>query len=92
MTSTLPAILAELKAILERVTGRSGLAAALADGASIVDEVGLDSLEMMNFLLEIERRLDIEIDFEKLDFADLHSLEKLAGFLASARRRSGPPS
>lgn len=79
-------ILRELKAILERVTGRADLAQRLSDTASVIDDVGLDSLEMMNFMLEIERRLAVEIDFDKLDFEAMRSLTVLAEFLARTRR------
>ena len=79
-------ILRELKAILEHVTGKAGLAERLSDTANVIDDVGLDSLEMMNFMLEIERRLAVDIDFDKLDFDAMRSLSVLAGFLAKVRQ------
>lgn len=53
----------------------------LPDGASVLDDVGLDSLELLNFMLEIESTLSLTIDFENLDFEHLESLRDLAAFL-----------
>lgn len=75
-----------LKEILEKIKLSPGLADRLADSADIVAEVGLDSLEMMEFLLEVESRLEVEIDFDQLDFSYLSSIEKLAQHLASRPR------
>lgn len=76
----------EIKAILEHVKGIEGLADRLGDEADIVEEVGLDSLEMMEFMLETESRLAIEIDFERLDFDSLHSIRRFVDSLAHMGR------
>ncbi len=75
------ATLAALKTILADVKFASVDPATLADDADIVDDVGVDSLELLQFMLEIEARLRIRIDFERLEFSHLRSLRTLAGFL-----------
>ena len=72
----------QLKSILEEIRGVPGLAASLADSASLVDDVALDSLEMLTFMLKIEERLRVRIDFERMDFSYLQSIRALGDFLA----------
>src|SRR5262245_28857747 len=57
---TFPVMTAAIDAIkqtLEKVKGVRGLARKLADDADIIATVGLDSLEMLRFMLDIEERL-----------------------------------
>jgi acyl carrier protein len=70
-----------LKQILGKIKADPALAARLGDGADLVDEVGLDSLETLQFMLEVEATLAVQIDFDKLEFSYLRSLQALAGFL-----------
>ena len=39
------------------------------DQTNIIDEVGLDSLELINFVLQLEDTFEIEIDFEEFDYS-----------------------
>lgn len=59
----------------------------LPDHASVISDVGLDSLELLQFMLEIEANLAIEVDFERLSFDDLESLTDLATFVDSMPRQ-----
>ena len=72
----------QIKDTLEQVTGRPGLAATLSDTTNIIDDVGLTSLEMVDFMLHLEDRLNIEIQFHELDFASLRSIELLSESLS----------
>jgi len=72
----------EIKDVLEQVTARPGLAATLSDSADIIDDVGLTSLEMVDFMLHLEDRLNVEIQFHDLDFASLHSIKTLSETLS----------
>jgi acyl carrier protein len=76
----------EIKLILEKIKGVPGLAAQLADSADIIEDIGLDSLQMMEFMLEVESQLNLEIDFEKLDFSYLKSIEKFSEILQQMKR------
>ncbi|HTB50528.1 MAG TPA: acyl carrier protein [Solirubrobacteraceae bacterium] len=59
----------------------------LPDDASVLGDVGLDSLELLQFMLEVEARLAVEVDFERLGFEQLESLTDLASFLDSMPRQ-----
>ncbi len=72
-----------IKKSLARVKERPELAQTLASETHIIDRVGLDSLQMIQLFLVLEEELEIEIDFEGLDFAHMESIGSLASFLAS---------
>ena len=79
----------QVKLALERVKGIPGLAARLADSAHVIHDVGLDSLEMMELMLELESSLAITIDFERLDFAALESIAALSEVLSTMKGSDG---
>jgi acyl carrier protein len=59
----------------------------LPDTASVLTDVGLDSLELLQFMLEIEAGLAVQVDFERLSYAHLDSLVELATFLDAMPHR-----
>ena len=75
----------DVKLVLEKVKRIPGLAKRLPDSAHLIDDVGLDSLEMMEFMLELEGRLQLAIDFDRIDFSYLESIEKFSGILATMK-------
>jgi acyl carrier protein len=77
-----------LKRIVAKIKSDPELHANLADTADLVDEVGLDSLEMLQFMLEVEATLAVQIDFDKLEFSALRSLATLATFLDTMPARA----
>jgi acyl carrier protein len=70
-----------LKRILVKIKSDPTLFTRLADTAHLVDEVGLDSIEMLQLMLEIEASLSIQLDFDKLEYSYLRSIHTLAAFL-----------
>lgn len=76
MIETIKQILIEVKAL--PVTPDQ-----LSDETDVIDEIGLDSIELLNFLLEVEAQLRIRIDFDRLDFSAFHTISKLVEVLQS---------
>ncbi|HEY2293508.1 MAG TPA: acyl carrier protein [Thermoanaerobaculia bacterium] len=76
----------QIKSILEEVRGVPGLSQNLSDSASLIDDVGLDSLEMLTFMLKIEEQLRVRIDFEQMDFSYLQSIRALSELLGRMER------
>jgi acyl carrier protein len=76
----------DLKEVLAGLIGDPELAQTLHDTASLLTDVSLDSLELLQFMLEIEASLGIEVDFERLSYEHLGSLVELASFLDSMPR------
>jgi len=70
-----------IKKLVAKVKGDPSLEARLGDRSDLVEEVGLDSLEMLRFMLEIEATLAVQIDFDRLEFSTLRSIDSLAAFL-----------
>jgi acyl carrier protein len=79
------AMIDAIKTILARVKEEPELALRLPDSADIIEDVGLDSLEMLSFMLGIEQDLAIQIDFNKLSFEHLRSIAVLSEFLLASR-------
>lgn len=79
-----------IKKIVAKVKNDPALEARLVDTADLIDEVGLDSLEMLRFMLEIEATLAIQIDFDRLEFSTLRSIESLAALLEEMPPRPAP--
>lgn len=77
MSATVDAI----KRTLAKIKSDPTLHAVLPDTADLVDDVGLDSLEMLQFMLELEASLAVQIDFDKLEYSYLRSIDSLAAFL-----------
>jgi acyl carrier protein len=49
--------------------------------ADLVDEYGLDSLQMISFLLGIEDTFDLELDYENLELDHLRSVAQFASYV-----------
>lgn len=48
----------------------------------LLNEVGLDSLELTEFILRVEDELEIEMDLERFDMQELSSFGRFLQFLA----------
>ena len=49
--------------------------------ADLVEEYGLDSLQMISFLLGIEDTFDLELDYENLELDHLRSVAQFASYV-----------
>ncbi|WP_051666367.1 acyl carrier protein [Pedobacter sp. R20-19] len=74
-------IIKKLKTILETVTENPGSAQEFSDDANIITDIALDSVQMIEFMLEIEENFGIEINFDEIDFSHLTSIRILADYL-----------
>jgi acyl carrier protein len=71
----------KIKKIIAKVLEEPGLENSLSDNADLINDVGLDSLQMIDFMLKIEEEFDIEMDFESLNFNDMRSIHKFGEYL-----------
>ncbi len=79
-------IIENLKELISDIKKDEGLKNKLSSNMSLIDDIGLDSLQMITFMLDIENRFQIELDFEKIDLKDLKSIEKLAKFISIQKK------
>ncbi|MFC4101448.1 acyl carrier protein [Paenibacillus xanthanilyticus] len=71
-----------IKRVLAEVRKNPDLAAAMTPSTDIVNDIGLDSLQMITFILSLEDAFSLEIDFETFDFDHLASIAKLSDYIA----------
>lgn len=53
--------------------------------ANLIDDIGLDSLQLINFLLSVEDEFNIEIDFDNLDFKHLQTITAFCEFINQSK-------
>ena len=70
-----------VKSILMEVKSLNATDVNWETNVDIIDDIGLDSLQIINFLLKLEDQLNIEIDFEEFNYNHLRSLDKFCNFL-----------
>jgi acyl carrier protein len=79
-------VLAGLRAILARVTGRDEAAALAPEAPLFRDGAGLDSLTGTLLLREVARQFGVDVAAEDLNLDSLASLATLAAFIAEHRQ------
>src|ERR1700748_1777773 len=75
-------MLERIKKVIAAVLENPGLETSLSDDADLITDVGLDSLQMIEFMLQIEQEFDTEIDLETLNFDHMRSIHQFGSFLA----------
>jgi acyl carrier protein len=75
-------LLAELRVILARVTGRPGVAELPPETALFGPGVGLDSLTGTLLLARVQQQFGVDVAAEDLNLDSLASLAALAAFIA----------
>jgi acyl carrier protein len=72
-----------IKDVLAVVLANGVTAEDIGSDADLVEEYGLDSLQMISFLLGVEDVFDIELDYETLELDDLRSVRQFTAFIGS---------
>jgi acyl carrier protein len=75
MEDMVPRVAALLRGVLDDPT------LTITADTSILHDVGIDSLHMIRFLLEVEEEFDVEVDFESLDTVHLQSVRAFCDFV-----------
>jgi len=75
-------VLAELRVLLSRVTGRAQVAFIAPETALFGDGVGLDSLTGTLLLVEVQHRFGVDVAAEDLNLDCLATLATLAVFVS----------
>lgn len=79
--------LGRMKQLLARSQNAPERAADLPDDLDIVTGLGLDSLQLLEFLLAVELAFGIVLDFEQLDVADLGTIRDFSARVAALQER-----
>ncbi len=70
-----------LKHLLSEVLANGTAAADIGSDADLVAEYGLDSLQMISFLLGVEDEFGVQLDYEHLELDDLRAISHFAAYL-----------
>lgn len=79
-------ILQGVKELLADALRDTGATREIRDDDDIVHGLGLDSLQMIHFLLGVETRFEIALDFEKIDLDTLGSVKQFAQLVRSLKK------
>lgn len=71
--------------VLSAILGREVHADSLHDDTDLIDGVGLNSLDFLQFILKLENEFDVEIDIEKLELRYFKKMRDLKSFIADAQ-------
>ncbi|MDP4095721.1 phosphopantetheine-binding protein [Paenibacillus sp. P96] len=66
-----------------------GLADKLNGGSDIIHDAGLDSLQLVHFMLKIEDEFDVEIDFDAFELEYLSSIDIFCSYVRDMRGQAG---
>lgn len=71
--------------ILSEIKNDPGLLETLNGDSDIINGVGLDSLQMINFVLRVEDEFEIEIDFDEFDLCHLNSIDSFVSYISKEK-------
>jgi acyl carrier protein len=72
--------------VLVEVKENADLAEKYTENSKIIDDIGLDSLEMINFVLCIEDEFNIEINFDDFDFSVMEDVKTFSAFIDKSNK------
>ncbi len=81
-------ILEKVKKLLGEVVGDPSLPSTLTGSTNIITEIGLESVQMINFVLVLEDEFAFEMDFENLDFSIFNSIDTLCKFISKSTAKA----
>lgn len=67
--------------LIAQIKGDETLASRLNSSSNLIEDVGLDSLQMINLILLVESEFGVEVDFDTFDIKHLSSLGKFAEYI-----------
>jgi len=70
-----------IKELLAEVMGDAAAAGSWNDDTDIINDIGIDSLQIVRFMMALEDRLGISLDYEDLSFDDFSSIRSLADYI-----------
>lgn len=79
----------KIKEILAKVKEDATLIDSLQPDSDLINVVGLDSLQMIGFILEVEETFMVEIDYENFELEHLKSIDAFMSFLKQLEPQHG---
>jgi acyl carrier protein len=69
--------------IISEIRNEPELLQHLLGTSDVLNDGGLDSLQLINFILRVEDEFNIEIDFDEFDMVHLNSIDTFCCFIES---------
>jgi acyl carrier protein len=68
--------------LIAQVKDDAELAEKVSESSHLVNDLGLDSLQLINLILLIEDEFEVEVDFNSFEIEHLSSLDRFADYVA----------
>lgn len=72
---------AKLAELIAQAKGDASLATKLDESSHLVNDAGLDSLELINLILLVEREFGVTVDFDSFSVTHLSSVANFATYI-----------
>jgi acyl carrier protein len=72
--------------LIAQVKEDPSIAKQMVGSSHLVNEVGLDSLKVINLILLVEQEFSVEVDFDSFEIDHLSSLDKFVGYVEALPR------
>jgi acyl carrier protein len=79
---------AAIVALLNEIQGKHTVPETVPDDSNLVTDFGLNSLDMMNFILQIEEQFKVSIDLENFDLDYFNNLSLLVQYIGKLQTES----
>ncbi|KZN43506.1 phosphopantetheine-binding protein [Pseudoalteromonas luteoviolacea] len=73
--------LTEINELLCSIKNDPSLAGKVTEQSNFIEDFGIDSLDIVDFMLGLESQFDIEVDFDAFDFDNLTSAKRLLAYI-----------
>ena len=70
-----------VKKVIAKVMQDDEIMATINEDSDIIYDLGFDSLQMVDFLLEVEKEFSISINLEELNFEQVRSVRNFINFI-----------
>ncbi len=74
--------------IISQIKDDEQLVKDLNEHSNIMEDGGLDSLQMINFILKVEEKFGIEIDLEEFEFSHMESITAFCQYISKYEKKA----
>lgn len=72
--------------ILSEIKEDDCLANQLNEASHLIDDIGIDSLQMISLMINIEEKFDVELNFSQINISHMQSIGSLAEFILQQKK------
>ncbi|MFB9330906.1 acyl carrier protein [Paenibacillus aurantiacus] len=76
----------QIIAMISEIKDDAELALSLNEHSNMMEDGGLDSLQLITLILKVEEQFGIEIDFEQFDFTLMESVATFSRYISELKK------